>query len=359
MTTANSPTAGFSVDYATARQRFRAAALQANVDALDALSLDDRASDGAPLSIDIAWFGPRRPRRVLLHSCGLHGVEGFAGSAIQHTLLGHPPVRPNDGAVVFVHGLNPYGMDRLRRVNEHNVDLNRNCLTDGSAYRGVPDDYRLVEPLLNPTTAPTADGFYLRALASVMRHGYGRLRRAVATGQYEYERGLFFGGRGLEPGPGRYRAWLAQRLAGVAQVCAIDVHTGLGRWGRETLFAESPAAGGPLGVTLGRPLTFADCRDPSAYIVRGGLAAALPSWVPQAQVSAFTQEFGTYPGLHVLHALREENRWHHYGAGALDHPCKMRLRTVFCPLDARWRERVLERGVDLVHRAAAALFGER
>jgi len=356
VTTDISDMAGFAADYAGARRQFRAAAARAGDDRPEALFLDDPAGGGERLSIDIAWFGTPTPRRVLLHSSGLHGVEGFAGSAIQHALLARLPPLPEDGALVFVHALNPFGMAYLRRVNEHNVDLNRNCLDDGDVYRGIPDAYRRIDGLLNPASPPARDGFYLRAAASALRHGYRRLRRAVAMGQYERARGLFFGGTTLEPGLRSYRQWLVRRFAGVAQVCAIDVHTGLGGWGRETLFAESAAARGPLGSALGRRLTSPDLLDPAAYVVRGGLTGVLPCWLPGAQVTAFTQEFGTYPGLYVLHALREENRWHHYGTAALDHPSKVRLRSVFCPRDRRWRQRVVSRGVDLVERAASALF---
>ena len=93
---------------------------------------------GEELAIDIAWLGAGRPRRVLLHSSGLHGVEGFAGSAIQLQLLDELPRLPEDGAVLIAHVLNPYGMAWLRRVNEHNVDLNRNFLAPDEAYVGAP-----------------------------------------------------------------------------------------------------------------------------------------------------------------------------------------------------------------------------
>jgi hypothetical protein len=356
VTTANTHMAGFAADYAGARRQFRAAAARADADRLEALHLDEGGSGSERLSIDIAWFGTQCPRRVLLHSCGLHGVEGFAGSAIQQALLTDLPPLAEDGALVFVHALNPFGMANLRRVNEHNVDLNRNCLSDHDSYRGIPDAYRRIDPLLNPTGPPARDGFYLRAAASVLRHGYGRLRRAVAMGQYEREQGLFFGGRTLEPGLRRYRQWLTQRLGHAARVCAIDVHTGLGGWAHETLFAESAAARGPLGAALGRRLTSPDVADPAAYVVRGGLAGMLPCWLPGAEVTAFTQEFGTYPGLYVLHALREENRWHHYGSATLNHPSKARLRAAFCPENRRWRQHILTQGVDLARRAAGALF---
>src|SRR5215471_211462 len=120
----------FSPDYFTARTRFREAAKKTGA-RFETLPLDVRGSGGEELGIDIAWFGAENPRRVLLHSSGLHGVEGFAGSAIQLQLLNELPALAKDAAVILVHILNPYGMSWLRRANENNVDLNRNFLKDG------------------------------------------------------------------------------------------------------------------------------------------------------------------------------------------------------------------------------------
>ena len=72
----------FSPDYFTARDRFREAAKNADV-RLEVIPLDAKGPGDKDLGIDIAWFGSENPRRVVLHSSGLHGVEGFAGSAIQ------------------------------------------------------------------------------------------------------------------------------------------------------------------------------------------------------------------------------------------------------------------------------------
>src|ERR1051326_2712065 len=129
-------TSYFSPDYFSARDRFRRAAAQAGA-TTHALPLSAKGPQGESLVTDIAWFGAASPRRVLVHSSGLHGVEGFAGSAIQLQLLDNVPVPPADTAIVVVHILNPYGMAWLRRVNENNVDLNRNFRSNGS-YAGAP-----------------------------------------------------------------------------------------------------------------------------------------------------------------------------------------------------------------------------
>src|SRR5262245_52692151 len=173
----------FSPDYLTARARFRAK-VQAAHGRLEQIPIDARGPGGEALTIDIGWFGAERPRRVLLHSSGIHGVEGFAGSAIQLQVLDAMPRLEPDCAIVFVHFLNPYGVAWLRRANEDNVDLNRNFLGPEEAYSGAPAGYGALDPLLNPASPPAWDFFYARAIGQVARHGMTTLKQAVANGQY-------------------------------------------------------------------------------------------------------------------------------------------------------------------------------
>ncbi len=137
----------YSSSYAVARDKFRSLTQSAKIyDCLFLTCVDPESQDkgngysgvnqepptvkrrgveGEDLSIDIAVFGNvTDPRYVLLHSSGLHGVEGFAGSAIQLQLISESVFEKygNDACIVFVHCLNPYGMSYHRRWNENNVD---------------------------------------------------------------------------------------------------------------------------------------------------------------------------------------------------------------------------------------------
>src|SRR5689334_17575661 len=152
----------FSPDFAAARERFRDAATRAGA-ALHTLGLAAKGPRGEPLAIEVAWVGSAKPRRVFLHTSGLHGVEAFTGSAVQLALLDAPPAPSADGALVVAHVLNPYGMAWLRRANENNVDLNRNFLLNGERFEGAPALYRTLDPLLNPQSAPSHDAFRVRA----------------------------------------------------------------------------------------------------------------------------------------------------------------------------------------------------
>src|SRR5438876_363535 len=181
----------FSADYTTARTRFREGVKNAG-GRLESLELEAKGPNGERLSIDIAWFGSEKPKRVFVHSSGLHGVEAFAGSAIQLQWLkqGIPPI-PEGTAIVLVHVINPYGMTWLRRFNENNVDLSRNFLAPREEFAGAPETYRKLDGFLNPKTPPTRDLFYLRAAWPLVRYRMASLRQAIAGGQYINPKGLF------------------------------------------------------------------------------------------------------------------------------------------------------------------------
>ena len=341
----------FSPDYFTARDRFRKAAAKAGA-RLEALAIEAKGPANEDLTIDIAWFGSPAPQRLLLHSSGLHGVEGFAGSAIQLQLLESPPSIPNDAALLVVHILNPYGMSWLRRVNENNVDLNRNFRVDGS-HTGAPPTYARLDDFLNPRTPPGFDFFTLKAASLIVRYGMTQLKQSFVGGQYEFPKGLFFGGNQLEEGARKYQAYLKERLASADKTIAIDVHTGIGKYAEDILLVESRDFE-KLRWLLGQRVTALQPDQGAAYRVEGGIESMLFRVFPKRPIF-IGQEFGTYSGMKVLHALREENRWHQYGGGTLDHATKKQIKESFCPASPFWRQTVLKRGRELFEQATTEL----
>ncbi len=340
----------FSPDYAAASHRFCEHARAAGA-RMHRIEIAARGPNGESLGIDIAWFGAQAPKRVLVHSSGLHGVEGFAGSAIQMQFLNDAPQLPPDAAVVLVHILNPYGMVYLRRVNESNVDLNRNFRNPGS-YSGAPPLY--FNSFLNPASAPSFDFFRARAAFLVARHGMAALKQSIAGGQCDFPRGLFFGGSKLEEGPARYTTFLQEMLVTAEQAIFIDVHTGLGKFGDDLLLVEYEDLD-QLRRTFGERVTAMQPQDSSAYRIEGGIESMLFRLFPKRRPVFIGQEFGTYGGLKVLHALREENRWHHFGNATLDHYTKKNIKEAFCPNSERWRSAVLSRGRELLQQATCLL----
>jgi len=241
----------------------------------------------------------------------------------------------------------------LRRTNENNVDLNRNFLADGQ-YSGAPPDYAPIDAYLCPKTKPSHDFFLVKTAAMIRRYGLKKLVQAIGGGQYEYPKGLFFGGKGLQEGPQKYHAFLKGRVSSAARILAIDVHTGLGRFGRDLLLAERQHYE-YLRKTFGKRVILSEPEFGPSYRIRGGLHNLLSNALSGSDFRFVAQEFGTYNPIKVLHALREENRWHHYGGGSLDHSTKRLLRRVFCPPVKQWQDRVLARGRAIVERGLEAL----
>ena len=352
----------FSPDYSAARTRFRSAVSKTG-GGLTSLGLSAKGPDGEDLTIDIAWFGVEKPRRAFIHSSGLHGVEAFAGSAIQLQWLDEGmPETPEDLAIVLAHVLNPYGMAWLRRFNEHNVDLNRNCLAPSEAYEGAPKGYDELDAFLNPPSSPSWDPFYPQAGWLILRRGMSTLRQAIAGGQYVNPKGLFFGGQSLEEGPRKFQEYVQERLADVKRLIVVDIHTGVGPFGIDTLLVPAADEGTPLYTkmyeTFGERVSSLDPDRGPAFRIKGIFDTIYPRVLPRADMYSVIQEFGTYNSVAVLKALRAENRWAHYGDGSIHHPTKLDLKEAFSPEDESWREAVLDRGKVVIRQALGLTAAE-
>jgi hypothetical protein len=347
-------------------------------------------SGPADLTIDAAVLGTDRPRRLIIVTSGLHGIEGFFGSAVQLALLadGLSIYQPAAGAaIVLLHSLCPFGFDQLRRTNEDNVDLNRNFLKPGEEYAGSPPGYADLDRLLNPPRPPGRwDLFGPRLYFTGIIRGSRAIRSAIAGGQYENPRGLFYGGS--EPSAThRILAEVLPRWADSAErIVHVDFHTGLGRWATYkvlTARGENDPATGTLRKWFGQSVEAAGT-GPTAYNNRGGIDEWLEDRFADRECYSVCAEFGTYGPLAVLSALRAENQAHHW-AETSEHPepdgprdlsktlagasgsgrrgaasarAKRRLCEVFAPEDRDWRRTVVRQGVEIVHQAVEACFAK-
>jgi hypothetical protein len=166
------PGAVFSTSYAQARRRFRDAAARRDL-VVESSVLDLPGVDGEELAVDVVRDGPADAARLLIVLSGVHGVEGYCGSAVQTGLLelGEPAqllgAKAHDTAALYIHALNPYGFSHSRRVTQENVDLNRNCI-DFDVPLPVNAGYAEIHDLLLPTTWPpaSADDAALAAYAT-------------------------------------------------------------------------------------------------------------------------------------------------------------------------------------------------
>ena len=338
----------FASSYREARDLFRSDVRKRGGDLRELVV--DAAED---LTIDVAVFNPGA-ERFLVVSSGLHGVEGFAGSAVQLAFL--KQTWPDDIGVVLLHALNPYGMHFRRRVNESNVDLNRNFLAPGESYAGSTEGYKKLNPLLNKPEAPGPFELFLpRALWAILTDGFNALKQAVVGGQYDYPEGLFFGGHALELTPTLLQRCLPDILGQAQCILHVDFHTGLGKQGDYALLVDAPGDSEwvrRLRAHFGPTVQPWDPDEGIAYQIRGGFPGALKRWFGD-RIEVLTCEFGTHPPLTVLKALALENRVHHWGGDTVK--AKAQMMEAFCPKSSRWRAQVLAGGQQVLNQSIRKL----
>ena len=118
----------FHKTYEDCRSTFieKAELLNSHYEGMEVFRIPVHCETDPDLTIDFCYI----PAQVsldslLILSSGIHGIEGFAGSAIQLMVMEEilSPDHLEKTGILFIHGLNPYGFKYLRRVTENNVDV--------------------------------------------------------------------------------------------------------------------------------------------------------------------------------------------------------------------------------------------
>ncbi len=350
--------------YEKARDRFVQQATMAGCEMFSYSMPQAFACHHEPLTIDVAVCHPESAGACVILSGGLHGVEAPFGSAVQDSVLRRlasgKPAKQKLGWVLL-HCLNPFGFAWSRRVNEGNIDLNRNFLVQNQEYSGCPEGYKQLNELLNPSQEDQLHGFKQKILAEISKLSLPVVKQAVAGGQYEFPQGLFFGGS--------ERSFLFQLLdqelpkwlGGVRTALHLDFHTGLGASGTFKLLLDSrPSAAEFQKFLAAFPPDAIQELVPAgsiAYQVSGFIGTWARQRLQHVLFQTMGVEFGTFDEITVLEALVGENWAHHHAppgsAAWAGH--KRRLAEVFCPRDPFWRVKTLQQAAGIIEQAMTAL----
>lgn len=355
----------FPHDYFAARQAFlNALQQQPSAYQHEAVLYPACGQHGETLHTDIVWLGSTDAENVLVLISATHGVEGFAGSAIQTDVLRQlvqTPL-PSNLAVAMIHALNPWGFAWERRVNEHGVDLNRNSVDFSQNLPATPDYDLLADDLV-----PAHDDWETaqRKLSEkIAGWPQERIRRAIAGGQYTHPHGLFYGGDQASSSRQLVERKLAEWQLDQRQVVVLDLHTALGSFGHGELICDHPAnsvasrkAQEWFGDLVSVPETGNSCSVPLL-----GLMDYLWHTAMREDGMFLTLEYGTYPFEALLDALRHEH-WLYQQTSMPDfsdpamQTIRSRMRDVFNPASPVWQECVLLRARQVVRIAWQRLQG--
>jgi predicted deacylase len=346
----------FSPNYATARERFRSAVSSIGY-FHEAHSIDQVGPRGEELTIDVGLGNVPNPQKAVVISSGLHGVEGFLGSAIQLALLEERELLrslPPQTNLILIHALNPYGFAWRRRWNEDNIDLNRNFLSPDEAFEDSPKDYPKLNSFLNPDSPPSKlEPFLLKAIGLILRYGMTSLKNTLPIGQYDYPQGLFYGGQAPSKTQQILSANLPRWVGNASEIIHVDFHTGLGRWGTYKLLVDGQNM--PMNKLVrqfGAEAIQASSPEGVAYKIRGGLGTWCQALFPHAHYDALTAEFGTYSLIQIVKALRAENRAFWWAKPDQSYEwTKQQLLEMFAPADSPWREQSVAKGLEVCRQA--------
>lgn len=356
----------YSASYSEAREKFLRACEARELPVESHLNPHAKGILGEDLTSDVAWIGALDAPKVLLVMSGTHGVEGYCGSAQQIALLESSVFDdlPPDLSVLMVHAMNPYGFSHDRRVNENNIDLNRNFI-DFSAPDRPNSGYSQIHEWILPTdwNGPAREQADASIAQYIEQHGLKAFQAAVSSGQYDFPDGLFYGGDAPSWANTMFRDVISNRLGNAQSIGAIDFHTGLGPFG----YGELIAIGAEKQKSRARQWYGEQVTDPEAGTstsadLDGMVAHGLVETLTNAEIAFITIEFGTYDINEVLTALRGDNWLYRHGPADIESylavNIKRDIRRAFYPETDEWKQAVWSLSKEVVGLAIQGILAD-
>ncbi len=319
------------------------------------------------LYIDFLHLPPvRNTGKLLVISSGVHGIEGYTGSAVQQMFLNELLSSDvlSEMGILVIHGVNPYGFKNQRRVSENNVDLNRGSEMDDSLFASKNLGYGALYEMLNPQGEVSSYSlrnqfFYMIAIGKMLKESMSVLRQAILQGQYEYPEGIYFGGNNFEPQIDSLQRILPGLFAPYETILNIDLHTGYGS--RRVLHLFPNPVDDPELVEKtefvfeDQPIDWGNTDE--FYTISGGFSTDLLSKInPDATYLYMVFEWGTFNtektfgSLKSLQVIINENQGFQFGYMNSKHEqrIKKRMLEAYYPESEAWRSEVMESGRDML-----------
>lgn len=266
------------------------------------------------------FFTSEKKEKCLVYLSGVHGVEGHLGSLILQEII-QENLEKLPFQLVLVHTVNPYGLANEKRTNAANVDLNRNSLKE---YKIENPYHQVFYPFLK--SGKFSD--FVKTIPVIAKIGIDQTAIAVACGQTEFPDSLFYSGKERQPELVSLKKNLEFLIDRQSEVFVMDIHTGLGKLGEESLFYEGSSENATkLQNIFNKKLTIPG-KARGFHPARGTLAQLFrESW----KSTHCFQEFGTKPFYQVLSALR--------------HQQPEQMLEAFFPSNPEWRKRCIGLGL--------------
>ena len=358
----------FAGSYRQGRDNFLAACQQAGLTVDSHVHPDLKGPEGEDLAMDAVWIGPKDASRVLVVSCGTHGLEAAAGSAtmLRWLEMDGPGGLPADMAMLMVHAVNPFGWAWARRGNEDGIDLNRNFLDHAAPYPANPGYAELHPALLRAGVEPVGlEAFAATFHSLAASKGLDYALTGITSGQYEFPDGLSYGGNAPSWSCETLYAIARKYLGRADRLLHIDWHTGIGPYGQPHFILDEGKDSKAYGVLASwwpdHAIHCDDVVEGVSISYNGILVDGFRQQVTAlagARMLNITIEWGTYEVERMIGALVMDNWLAHRSKDAdpeLVRQVRAQLVELFYPRAAEWRQNVLKASEGLYTQAIDGL----
>ncbi len=227
----------------------------------------DFYDDNAILTTETAYIcDSEKPEKLLIITSGMHGVEGFVGSEMINRVITkhYKNMNISKTALLVVNFINPWGMKYFRRVNQDNIDLNRNFIY---GKKPLNPHFSKIEPLVDASWQGkirllSLIRYYFTLFKCIIDIGISNTNQAIFSGQYEMSDQIYFGGfkstlehQNVINLINRYTA------DSIKQVIHFDLHTGYGPKNELSLINSSYDALNPFLWKRNLKLDHVEIRD--------------------------------------------------------------------------------------------------
>lgn len=218
--------------------------LKEKFDSVEIFSIPVKSKTENNLTIDFCYLPAKDTTlKLLVLNSGIHGIEGFVGSAVQQMIMEEmlQPEMVTEMGILIVHGMNAWGFKNKRRVSENNIDLNRNYSLSTDLFSTKNDGFIALYDMLTPKGELNMGSvnnqfFMLTAINQIVKKGMPALLQAFAQGQYQFPESIYFGGTEFEQQVQIMTSVLQEKGANYSTVFTVDFHTGFGERGVLHLF---------------------------------------------------------------------------------------------------------------------------
>lgn len=318
------------------------------------------------LTVDWCYIPAQKNKeKLLILNSGLHGIEGYTGSAIQQMFIErilNEKYTENIG-ILIIHGLNPYGFKYRRKVTENNVDLNRNCVTGNEMFDIKNEGYGELTGLLMPAKKVNQGSlrnqfFYLIAIYKIIQKSMPVLRQAALQGQYNFNKGIYYGGEAYEPQIDSLRPFLTNIIDDYKMLLNVDLHTAYGERGTMHLFLNPVE---DKHISEGISAIFKDAKidwgtSEDFYTIKGEYTGWVNNLVPDVLCLPMLFEFGTmdsqktFGSLKSIQIMINENHGVHYGYKneRSERKTKDLFSEMYYPTSPTWRSKVIANSYNMM-----------